>query len=69
MTSKWDFTNTKVVYNNEILLLKSNGEIKTGANSALENSVEKPWGLAQGLGLISDMVSMPLYDGFQVVVE
>ncbi len=65
LTTKWDFSNQKAVsYNNEVLLLKANGEIH-----AASGSVEKPWSMAQNLGAISDLVSFPIYDGFKVVIE
>ena len=65
LTSKWDFSNQKVIsYNDEVLLLKANGEIRSVSGSA-----EKPWSMAQNLGAISDLVSFPVYDGFNVVIE
>ncbi len=66
LNTKWDFSNQKVILlNNETLVLKNNGEIKKWNSE----TSQVPWALAANLGLVSDLVSIPLYDGFKVVVE
>ena len=69
ISSIWDFSNKRVARWNSAgtmttLLLKANGQIMQ-----LQNGQESAWAKARELGNISDMTEMPLYDGFDVVVE
>ncbi len=66
LNTKWDFANQKVIsLNGEILLLKTDGQIKKWINSA----TDAVWAPAQKIELVSDLVSIPIYNGFKVVVE
>jgi len=69
LSTMWDFSNkraAKVTFASgmKTLLLKNDGEIKV-----LQNGQESVWSESHSLGPILDMTEIPLYDGFDVVVE
>lgn len=58
---KWDFDNVSVInYNNQSLMLKSNGHIFTQSSTG----EVKPWSEANEI--YSALVTTPVYDGFEV---
>ena len=62
----WDFDNVKVVsYLDKKLILKKNGAI----SELQSDGTEKNWPLSAKMGFVSDIVAVPLYDGFEVKAE
>lgn len=60
---QWDASNIKVVnFENQNLILRQDGKIYVQNNTSLQ-----PWAAAQGV--YSDLVTVPLYDAFEVIKE
>jgi len=63
---QWNFDDLKVVsYLDKKLVLKKNGVLVEKQS----DGSEKNWSLAEKLGFISDVVNVPVYDGFSVKTE
>lgn len=62
----WNPVYTKIVkYKSDTLALKNNGSV---VSVDVTNSQETPWTLAPATA-ISDLISIPLYDGFEIIKE